>query len=95
MTRLSEERRAERIVNLLREAGAKEVHVRIASPPIENPCLYGIDMLTKKELIAANHTMKKLKRSSVQIRSPIYRLKEWKMQSSEIKRSIKEYVRHV
>jgi len=45
-----------RIVRLLKEAGAKEVHVRISSPRIENPCLYGIDMLTKKELIAANHT---------------------------------------
>lgn len=45
-----------RIVRLLKEAGAKEVHVRISSPRIENPCLYGIDMLTKKELIAANYT---------------------------------------
>lgn len=45
-----------RIVGLLREAGAKEVHVRISSPRIENPCYYGIDMSTKKELIAANHT---------------------------------------
>ena len=43
------------IVRLLKEAGAKEVHVRIASPPITNPCYYGIDMSTKKELIAANH----------------------------------------
>src|SRR5690625_1613407 len=45
-----------RIVRLLKEAGAKEVHVRISSPRIENPCLYGIDMSTKKELIAANYT---------------------------------------
>src|SRR5699024_436926 len=45
-----------RIVRLLKEAGAKEVHVRISSTRIENPCLYGIDMLTKKELIAANHS---------------------------------------
>jgi len=50
-----------RIVRLLREAGAKEVHVRISSPRIENPCLYGIDMLTKKELIAANHTNEEIK----------------------------------
>ena len=50
-----------RIVRLLREAGAKEVHVRISSPPIENPCLYGIDMLTKKELIAANHSVEEIK----------------------------------
>lgn len=46
----------QRIVRLLKEAGAKEVHVRIASPRIENPCFYGIDMSTKKELIAANNT---------------------------------------
>src|SRR5699024_12210319 len=42
------------------EAGAKEVHVRISSPEIKNPCLYGIDMLTKKELIAANHTKEEI-----------------------------------
>ncbi|MEC5424354.1 amidophosphoribosyltransferase [Virgibacillus sp. C22-A2] len=46
-----------RIVRLLKEAGAKEVHVRIASPPIENPCYYGIDMSTNDELIAANNTI--------------------------------------
>ncbi len=45
-----------RIVKLLKEAGAKEVHVRISSPRIENPCLYGIDMSTKEDLIAANYT---------------------------------------
>src|SRR5690625_63448 len=50
-----------RIVRLLKEAGAKEVHVRISSPRIENPCLYGIDMLTKKELIAANHTNEEIR----------------------------------
>lgn len=50
-----------RIVRLLREAGAKEVHVRISSPRIENPCLYGIDMLTKKELIAANYSDEEIK----------------------------------
>lgn len=46
-----------RIVRLLREAGAKEVHVRIASPPLKYPCFYGIDIQTRKELIAANHTV--------------------------------------
>ena len=44
-----------RIVRLLKEAGAKEVHVRIASPPLKYPCFYGIDIQTRKELIAANH----------------------------------------
>lgn len=49
-----------RIVKLLREAGAKEVHVRISSPQIENPCYYGIDMSTKKELMAANYTLEEM-----------------------------------
>lgn len=47
---------SKRIVSMLKEAGAKEVHVRISSPRIENPCYYGIDMSTKEELIAANYT---------------------------------------
>jgi amidophosphoribosyltransferase len=42
------------LVNMLREAGAREVHFRLASPPVRNPCFYGIDMPTKKELIASN-----------------------------------------
>ncbi|WP_449354343.1 amidophosphoribosyltransferase [Virgibacillus natechei] len=50
-----------RIVRMLKEAGAKEVHVRIASPAIENPCFYGIDMSTKKELIAANHSIAEIR----------------------------------
>jgi len=49
-----------RIVRLLKEAGAKEVHVRISSPRIENPCYYGIDMSTRKELIAANYDTEKM-----------------------------------
>src|SRR5699024_6313673 len=48
---------SKRIVRMLKEAGAKEVHVRIASPPIEHPCYYGIDMSTYEELIAANHSV--------------------------------------
>lgn len=49
-----------RIVKMLKEAGAKEVHVRIASPPIKNPCYYGIDTSTSGELIAANNTVKEI-----------------------------------
>ncbi|WP_077324459.1 amidophosphoribosyltransferase [Virgibacillus siamensis] len=49
-----------RIVRMLKEAGAKEVHVRIASPSIKNPCFYGIDMSTKEELIAANNSLAEL-----------------------------------
>jgi amidophosphoribosyltransferase len=39
-------------VRMLREAGAREVHVRIASPPVKWPCFYGIDFATRAELIA-------------------------------------------
>jgi amidophosphoribosyltransferase len=44
---------SKRIVKLLREAGASEVHVRIASPPIKYPCFYGIDTASRTELIAS------------------------------------------
>jgi amidophosphoribosyltransferase len=39
---------------MLREAGAKEVHMRFSSPPFKWPCYYGIDIPTKDELLAAN-----------------------------------------
>lgn len=42
------------IVKILREAGAREVHMRISSPPILNPCFYGIDTPSRAELVAAN-----------------------------------------
>lgn len=50
-----------RIVSLLKDAGAKEVHVRIASPPLKYPCFYGIDIQTRRELIAANHSIDEIK----------------------------------
>ncbi|OGV95302.1 MAG: amidophosphoribosyltransferase [Nitrospinae bacterium RIFCSPLOWO2_02_FULL_39_110] len=46
-----------KIVKMLRDVGAKEVHVRISSPPTTYPCFYGIDTPTRKELIAATHTI--------------------------------------
>lgn len=45
------------IVRMLKEAGAKEVHMRIASPPLKFPCFYGIDISTRSELMAANHSI--------------------------------------
>ncbi len=45
------------IVKLLRQAGAKEVHLRISSPPLRFPCFYGIDIQSMAELMAANHTV--------------------------------------
>jgi amidophosphoribosyltransferase len=50
-----------RIVALLRDAGAREVHVRIASPPIVHPCYLGVDMATYKELVAANLTIDQIR----------------------------------
>lgn len=43
---------SKRIVQMIRQAGAKEIHVRISSPKVRNPCYYGIDMPTKEELFA-------------------------------------------
>ncbi|MFN3528007.1 MAG: phosphoribosyltransferase family protein, partial [Candidatus Altarchaeaceae archaeon] len=50
-----------RIVKSLKEAGAKEVHVRITCPPIKFPCKFGIDMHTKKEFIAANKSVEEIR----------------------------------
>lgn len=49
-----------RIVNLLREAGATEVHVRITSPPFKNPCFYGIDTPNRDELIASYKSIEEI-----------------------------------
>ena len=50
-----------RVVSLLRKAGAKEIHLRICSPPIKHPCFFGVDMATKGELIAAQKTVTQIK----------------------------------
>ncbi|WP_297495135.1 amidophosphoribosyltransferase [Thermococcus sp.] len=52
-----------RIVEMLRKAGAKEVHVRIASPPIRYPCYMGIDIPNRHELIAAFGGVEKVKKA--------------------------------
>lgn len=49
-----------KIVQLLREAGAKEVHMRIAAPPIIAPCFYGVDTSTYDELISAKKSVKEV-----------------------------------
>jgi amidophosphoribosyltransferase len=46
-----------KLVRMLRRGGVKAIHMRISSPPIIGPCYYGIDTPTKKELIAANHSV--------------------------------------
>ena len=49
-----------RIIRMLKEAGAKEVHMRISSPPTTDPCFYGVDTPSKDKLIAANKTIQEI-----------------------------------
>ena len=49
-----------RVVKLLRDAGAKEVHVRISSPPFLHPCYYGTDIDSEEHLIACHHTVSEI-----------------------------------
>jgi amidophosphoribosyltransferase len=51
-----------KIVRMVREAGAKEVHVRISCPPTVSPCYYGVDTPTKEELIASSNTPEEIGR---------------------------------
>ncbi len=51
-----------KIVRMIRNAGAVEVHVRISAPPTEYPCYYGIDTPTRKELIASSHAVEEIAR---------------------------------
>ncbi len=51
-----------KIVKMIRNAGAKAVHMRISSPPIQWPCYYGIDTPTRKELIGSSHEVEEIRR---------------------------------
>src|SRR3989338_4094236 len=50
-----------KIIKIIRAAGAKEVHMRVSSPPITWPCFYGIDLPTREELIAANQSIEQIR----------------------------------
>jgi amidophosphoribosyltransferase len=50
-----------KIVRMIRNAGAKEVHMRISCPPTISPCFYGVDTPSKKQLIAANKTIEEIR----------------------------------
>jgi amidophosphoribosyltransferase len=50
-----------KILKLLRDAGARELHMLISSPPILHPCYYGIDTAVRKELIASTHTVDEIR----------------------------------
>jgi amidophosphoribosyltransferase len=51
-----------KIVKMVRQAGAKEVHMRISSPPTSYPCYYGIDTPNRKELISSSHSLEEIRR---------------------------------
>ena len=51
------------LVQLVRAAGAREVHMRVSSAPVTGPCYYGIDTPSREELIAANHTLEEIRDS--------------------------------
>jgi amidophosphoribosyltransferase len=51
-----------KIVKMVRAAGAREVHMRISSPPIQWPCYYGIDTPTRKELIGSSHRVQEIQK---------------------------------
>ena len=49
------------VVNLLKRSGAAEVHMRVCAPPIRHPCFMGVDMASRKELLAANNTVPEIR----------------------------------
>jgi amidophosphoribosyltransferase len=53
---------SKKLINMLRNAGAKEVHFRVSSPPIIAPCFYGIDMPTREELIASSKSVEQIRK---------------------------------
>lgn len=60
-----------KIINMFRKKGAKEIHVRISSPPTKFPCFYGIDIPTHSELIASNNTIEEI-RTYLEVESVAY-----------------------
>jgi amidophosphoribosyltransferase len=51
-----------KIVRMVRQAGAREVHLRISCPPTVSPCFYGVDTPTRSELIASNHPVEEIRK---------------------------------
>lgn len=51
-----------RIVQMLKDAGAKEVHMRVSSPPYRYPCYFGIDISSSKQLVASSHSLEEIRR---------------------------------
>ncbi|MEW6685384.1 MAG: amidophosphoribosyltransferase [Candidatus Edwardsbacteria bacterium] len=53
---------SQKLIKMIRSAGALEIHMRIGSPPIRFPCFYGIDTPTRKELIASHHSVEQIRK---------------------------------
>lgn len=53
---------SKRIIDMLRQAGAKEIHVRVSSPPVKYSCYFGIDTPTRKQLIGATHSIDEIRK---------------------------------
>ena len=51
-----------KLVGMLFDAGALEVHVRISAPPVKHPCFYGIDMANQQELVAFRHSVEEIRK---------------------------------
>ena len=51
-----------KLISMLRDAGAKEVHVRVGCPPIVAPCYYGVDMKTREQIIGAEHSVEEIRK---------------------------------
>jgi amidophosphoribosyltransferase len=75
------------VVNLLRRAGAREVHMRITSPPITHPCFFGVDMATRWELIAARKTIEEI-REHIEADSLGYLSREGLLKATNLPESI-------
>ncbi len=71
------------LVAMIRQAGAREVHFRVASPPTVGPCYYGIDTPTREELIAADHTVEEI-RAYLGVRSLGYLSLEGMLRASAV-----------
>ena len=65
-----------KIVRMVRQAGAKEVHLRISCPPTISPCFYGVDTPSKKDLIAANNSIEQI-RQFIEADSLAYLIARW------------------
>ena len=71
-----------KLVELLFEAGAAEVHFRVSSPPIQGPCYYGIDMDSRDQLVGANLRIEEIKDQIGRPPWPTSRLARWSLPHS-------------